>query len=170
MGLFSACFRSPSRDHNVPRETPRYAPLSQYERYGMRRHIKTTVPPNSHWIHRTESCSPASHYDCPTRNLTARQHRSRKQNIPVSKAAPTHSHAYHRSERLAAFKRWEESPVEVQQDVERCVRDDELLRRGTPFGQPDYRVRRVDDPEGEYQDALTRAVKRKLRLLARTQS
>lgn len=84
----------------------------------------------------------------------------------VHEPIPPSSDAFDRKEMQAAFERWGKSSIEVQQDVERRVRDDEILRRrGQSFDH--HRAQRVDDHERECDEALSRACKRRLEELSR---
>lgn len=80
----------------------------------------------------------------------------------VTEAELAQSQAYNHVEVLASFLRWGTTPIEVQQDIERCVRDDEVLRRRDE-SYLNYRAHRVDDHEAEYREAMSRSLKRQLR-------
>ena len=81
--------------------------------------------------------------------------------VPVSEAENARSQFYDHEKLLESFKRWGSTPIEVQQEIERCVRDDEIIRRrGQTYN--DHRARKVDSHDDEYHDALTRSLKHRL--------
>lgn len=168
MGMFKDCFTLPADERILarlsPREIPRPALLRQSERHGTSQSSRYINPATPRWTHTPKSATLANRV-VPNRTVTAPQNDYfRSRSVTVSEADVGRSETFDRAEMRAAFERWGKSPIEVQQDVERRVRDDEILRR---WGYNSHRADRVDNHKEEHNEALSRACKRCLGELSR---
>ena len=142
MGLFSGLFAPLVRERTATQSAPQTSTRP-----------KARPPPGPKKTSQTSRKASVS---------TITQRSLRDLSTVSSSAAISKNLANGHAARRAAFERWSSAPIEVQQDVERCIRDDELLRRQCESYNA-HRAHQIDDTEAEFHEAFTRSLKRRLR-------